>query len=70
MSEFLVAPGQGERQDRQEDLDTMLDEALRLTFPASDPISLQFDRDRGSNGAKGDGERDFGHRQRHHRDRG
>ena len=27
------------------DLDEKLDAALELTFPASDPISLQFDRD-------------------------
>jgi len=31
-------------QREREELDELLDQALRQTFPASDPISLQFDR--------------------------
>jgi hypothetical protein len=46
-------------QDQLSDLDERFDEALRLTFPASDPISLQLDRDPRSNKPRGDHEREL-----------
>lgn len=44
MSEHTRELRLSEAQREREELDELLDQALRQTFPASDPISLQFDR--------------------------
>jgi hypothetical protein len=38
------------RQLRAEYLDKLLDEALELTFPASDPVAIDFERSGDSSG--------------------
>jgi hypothetical protein len=44
MSEHTRELRLSEAQRERDELDQLLDQALRQTFPASDPISLQFDR--------------------------
>jgi hypothetical protein len=43
MSSFGIFDTHGLEFLYQEDPDKMLDEALQLTFPASDPVSLQLE---------------------------
>ena len=45
----VIRENSSERHDTS-DLDRLLDEALRMTFPASDPISLRLESPRGERG--------------------
>lgn len=39
-------PGEPAPPDEHEELDALLDDALRQTFPASDPIAINIERSR------------------------